>query len=312
MSVCCWRCNGEEANTSESYRHLHPPNGQLANLCRWSNPRIIVLFVIFGVLLIAFITIQFWKKDNATVPPRIMRQRSVAAAAWFGATLGAAFFVFIYYLPIYFQAIKGASAMKSGIMNIPLILGLVIISMIAGGLVTVLGYYTPFVIASSVLLTIGAGMLSTFEPSTSSPKWIGYQALFGMGVGLGMQQTIIAIQAVLPTADVPVGTAIIMFSQTLGGALFVSVAQNVFTNSLLKNVKAIVPDVDPMIVLGAGATTLQKVIPSQYLAGVRQAYNDSITDTFYVGVAMGAVSIVGALALEWKSIKGKKIEMAAA
>lgn len=127
-----------------------------------------------------------------------------------------------------------------------------------------------------------------------------------------MQQTIIAIQAVLPTADVPVGTAIIMFSQTLGGALFVLVAQNVFTNSLLKNVKAIVPDVDPTIVLDAGATTLQKVIPSQYLAGVRQAYNDSITDTFYVGVAMGAVSIVGALALEWKSIKGKKIEVAAA
>lgn len=197
-------------------------------------------------------------------------------------------------------------------MNIPLILGLVIVSMIAGGAVTALGYYTPFVIASSILLSIGAGMLTTFEPTTGSPEWIGYQALFGIGIGLGMQQTIIAIQAVLPTADVPVGTAIIMFAQTLGGALFVSVAQNVFTNSLLKNLKSLVPDLDPAKVLAAGATTLQQAIPPQYLTGVREAYNGAITDTFYVGVALGAASIVGAVCFEWKSIKGKKIEMVAA
>lgn len=197
-------------------------------------------------------------------------------------------------------------------MNIPLILGLVIVSMIAGGAVTALGYYTPFVIASSIVLSIGAGLLTTFEPTTGSPEWIGYQALFGIGIGLGMQQTIIAIQAVLPTADVPVGTAIIMFSQTLGGALFVSVAQNVFTNSLLKNLKSIVPDLSPAEVLSAGATTLAQVIPKEYLAGVREAYNGAITDTFYVGVALGAVSILGAVSFEWKSIKGKKMEMVAA
>lgn len=279
---------------------------------RWSNGRIITLFVVFGVLVVVFVAIQFWKKDNGTVPPRIIKQRSVAAAAWFGATIGASFFTFVYYLPIWFQAIKGVSAMQSGIMNIPLILGLVIVSMVAGGLVTAFGYYTPFTIGASVLASIGAGLLSTFEPSTGSPKWIGYQALYGIGVGCGMQQTIIAIQTVLPTADVPIGTAIIMFSQTLGGALFVSVAQNVFTNSLLSNVKSIVPDLDPMTVLGAGATTLQQTIPAQFLAGVRQAYNSAVIDTFYVGTAMAAVSIIGALALEWKSIKGKKIEMVAA
>lgn len=246
------------------------------------------------------------------MPFRIVRKRSVAAAAWFGATISAAFFVFVYYLPIWFQAIKGASAMESGIMNIPLILGLVIMSMIGGGAVTALGYYTPFVIASTILATIGAGLLSTFEANTGSPKWIGFQALFGIGAGLGMQQTIIAIQSVLPTEDIPVGTAVVMFTQTLGGALFVSVAQNVFTNSLLRNVQTIVPNLDPMVVLAAGATTLQKEIPAQYLAGVREAYNSAITDTFYVGVTTAALSIIGALAMEWKSIKGKKIEAVAA
>jgi MFS family permease len=58
----------------------------------WSDARIIVLFVMFGILSAVFIGIQFWKKDNATVPPRIMKQRTMAAAAWFAACLGASFF----------------------------------------------------------------------------------------------------------------------------------------------------------------------------------------------------------------------------
>ena len=197
-------------------------------------------------------------------------------------------------------------------MNIPSILSLVIFSLIAGGIITFVGYYTPFVIASSVLMTVGAGLLSTFTPSTGSAEWIGYQVLYGAGIGLGMQQTLIAVQAVLPGPDIPVGTATVMFSQTLGGALFISVAQNVFTNRLLHNVRAIVPDLDPQAVMSAGATTLQQVIPAQYLSGVRLAYNDSLTETFYVGVAMAGVSFFGAVLFEWKSVKGKKIEMAAA
>lgn len=69
----------------------------------WGEGRIIALFVLFGVLLIAFIAIQFWKQDNATVPPRVLKQRSVASGALFSVTLGAAFFIFVYYLPIWFQ-----------------------------------------------------------------------------------------------------------------------------------------------------------------------------------------------------------------
>lgn len=60
-------------------------------------------------------------------------------------------------------------------MNLPAILGLVIVSMLAGGLVTYFGYYTPFMLLSSVLMAIGAGLLSTFETTTGHAAWIGYQ-----------------------------------------------------------------------------------------------------------------------------------------
>ena len=202
--------------------------------------------------------------------------------------------------------------MKSGIMNLPAILGLVLVSILSGGAVTVLGYYTPFMFASSILMAIGAGLLSTFEVETQHPKWIGYQFLFGAGVGFGMQQTLVAIQTVLPQDDIAIGTAIIMFSQTLGGALFISVGQNVFTNQLIKNLRTVVPDLNPGLVLMTGATELKNAVPRQFLPGVLRAYNLTLTDTFYVSVATASLSIVGVCFIEWKSMKGKKIEMAAA
>lgn len=278
----------------------------------WKSGRIIALLVISGLLAIGFLAVQWWKQDEATVPPRVFLNRNVWGSAWFGAMLGAAFFVLVYYLPIWFQAIKGVSATKSGIMNLPAILGLVIVSIVCGGAVTAIGYYTPFMLASSVLMAIGAGLLSTFETDTNSPRWIGYQFIFGAGVGAGMQQTLVAVQTALPAEDIPIGTATMMFAQTLGGALFISVGQNVFTNQLIKHLNTVVPDLDVSIVLRTGATELKNAIPAEFLGGVLSAYNLALTNTFYVSVATASLSIVGAAFVQWKSMKGKDIQMAAA
>lgn len=86
----------------------------------WNSWRIILLFVLFGVFIIAFIGIQIWKQDQATVPPRIIKQRSIWSAAYYAFALGSFFFLLVYYLPIWFQAVKGASAVRSGIMSLPL------------------------------------------------------------------------------------------------------------------------------------------------------------------------------------------------
>ncbi|CAE7178017.1 MFS 1 multi-domain protein [Pyrenophora teres f. teres] len=278
----------------------------------WGSARIVVLLVLFVLLVCAFLAIQWWKQEDATVPPRVFLNRNVWGSAWFGAMLGAAFFLIVYYLPIWFQAVKGASATKSGIMNLPAILGLVIISMLAGGAVTTLGYYTPFMLISSVLMAIGAGLLSTLKVDSGSPMWIGYQFIFGAGVGFGMQQTLVAVQTVLPVDDIPIGTAIMMFCQTLGGALFISVGQNVFTNQLIKNLSSVVPELNAQLVLSVGATELKHVIDPKFLPGVLTAYNTTLTQTFYVSVACGAMSIAGAAFVEWKSMKGKQIQMHAA
>lgn len=103
-----------------------------------------------------------------------------------------------YYLPIWFQAIKGASAVKSGVMNIPLLLSLMIGTLLAGMLISkIVGYAAPFMITCSLIMTIGTGLLSTFDMNTGPAKWVGYQVLYRFGLGLGMQHGAAAIQAVI-------------------------------------------------------------------------------------------------------------------
>lgn len=90
-----------------------------------------------------------------------------------------------------------------------MILGLVIVSIFAGISITLVGYYTPFMILSSIFMAVGVGLLSTFKVGTGHSMWIGYQAIYGFGVGFGMQQPLIAAQTVCSLEDIPTATAIV-------------------------------------------------------------------------------------------------------
>ncbi len=151
-------------------------------------------------------------------------------------------------------------------------------------------------------------MLTTWKPDVSSGVWIGYQILFGLGVGFGLQQPLIAVQTVLGIDDVPIGTSVIAFMQTLGGALFVSVGNSVFNNKLIEELTKRLPSVNPQDVISVGSTNLQKVLPADILPQVILSYNNALTTSFIVATALAAVSIFGAAFIEWKSVKGKKIE----
>jgi hypothetical protein len=178
--------------------------------------------------------------------------------------------------------------------------------MVAGIGVSIQGLYAPWMIASSAVMAIGFGLITTFKPDTHKSMWIGYQALSGIGVGLGMQQPLMAIQTVLDIKDVPTGTSVVIFLQTLGGALFVSVAQNVFTNKLKDGLAEYAPALDPAIILRTGATSIQSTTPKQFLQGVTLAYNNALVRAFIVSTALASFSMIGSALIEWKSVKGEK------
>lgn len=273
----------------------------------WSEWRVIVLLVFFSVLIVGFLVVQIITHNTtATVPSRIILQRSVAFGCFYTFCVGACMLTVVYFLPLWFQAIKNATAIKSGLMVLPLILSLVCGSIICGALVQRIGYYTPFMYFGSVMMCVGAGLLTTLTTTTSHPKWIGYQVILGLGIGSSFQQANLAVQTVLPHRDVPTGSAMIFFFQTFGGAVFVSVGQNVFLDKLIARVAATVPrsSFNPAIIASTGATELRHIVPPQALPVVLQAYNWAIVNgPMVVSVILACLTVLGAVGMEWKNLK---------
>ncbi|KAA8645304.1 MFS-type gliotoxin efflux transporter gliA [Aspergillus tanneri] len=271
----------------------------------WNNARIIILFVLSGLLLLAFIGIQVWQKDRAMVPRSVAKQRTVWASCVFSFFLFGSLLIITYYLPIWFQAIKGDSASDSGVHILPLLLGSVILSLIAGGMVAAVGYYTWACLLATVLASVGSGLMSTFTPDSRIGHWIGYQAIYGAGIGFGLQQPLISIQTVLPENQVAEGTAVVIFIQTFGGAIFLAVGQNIFSSRLIANVRASNIPINADSLLSQGATSMDSLVPPEYLPELRIAYNDAIIHVFYAAVATAGLSIIGSALLPWYSVKGK-------
>jgi hypothetical protein len=273
----------------------------------WNNSRIIGLFVGAGLLLILFAYSQYRLGDQATIPLRLIKQRTVIAACAFTFFFGAGVFDIMYYLPLYLQSVKGSSPTRSGIQILPLMLSTVLSSILVGGLVTLVGYYSPFLIGGAALMSIGIGLITTFDVGTPFGKWFGYQIIAGFGTGVGFQVPIVAVQTVLSMEDIPQGSVMVMFSQSLGGALFIAVAQSVFSNGLVKGITKYAPDLDPQLLIHTGATQIRSVLAqsgqeSQLKAAIK-AYVYGLKDAYRVASAVAVVAFVAACFFEWRSVK---------
>ncbi|KAF4632700.1 hypothetical protein G7Y89_g5426 [Cudoniella acicularis] len=270
----------------------------------WSAPKIIGLLVTFAVLFVVFVVVEVFTPEIAMAPTRVVLNRSIAGSLIFMLLLSGGMMCVIYYLTIWFQVVKGDLAMHAGVSTIPLLLSLIIMGIVAAIFTQKIGYYVPAMLLSPVICSIGSGLLSTLSPSSYHGYWIGYQVLYGLGIGCGFQISTLTPQNVLPRTDVPLGMALMFFMQQLGGSIFLSVGQNIFSSKLVDSLSGIA-GLDAEAIVNTGATDLRRIVPSSEISAVVDAYNYSLTRIFLLTAALSACMILGALAVEWKSIKGK-------
>jgi hypothetical protein len=111
----------------------------------WKDSKVWGCFLGFGLIISIFIAIQIRKGERATIPPAMLKQRSILATALTLVFISMGMYTHIFYLPFYFQAVKGSSAEQSGVRVIPYLVSNAVLSLITGGLTTAFGYYTPFI-----------------------------------------------------------------------------------------------------------------------------------------------------------------------
>ena len=157
------------------------------SLYSWNSPAIISLLGGFVALITIWIYSQHLLGERATIPLRILSQRTVIFSSLFGFFATSAFMIPIFYIPLYFQAVKGTSATASAIDTLPFIVGVTATSMGSGFLLAMVGYFMPFMFVGAALLAIGTGLLSTLGVDASIPQWVGYQIIAGIGAGLILQ-----------------------------------------------------------------------------------------------------------------------------
>ncbi|OTB01195.1 hypothetical protein M426DRAFT_64553 [Hypoxylon sp. CI-4A] len=271
----------------------------------WNNPRIIALFVVFGVLFIAFVFIQSTSifSKSRTLPASLLHNRDVWLAAGYAMCLTGGMYVAVPYIPVWFQAIRGYSALSSGVMLIPTIAGYVVSSIIAGGLTSAIGYYNPAMIVGTALSISGAALLTRIDAETSTARIVGYQLLYGFGIGSGFGQPSYIVQTLLPPCDVPVGVTFITLVQNLSASVFVAVGQSIFQSELRSRLQSILPNLDVSSTLDAGASNFLSSIPPENRNQASQAYSTSLILTLYIPLALSCMSIVGALGIRWRSMK---------
>ncbi|KUJ19995.1 major facilitator superfamily transporter [Mollisia scopiformis] len=277
------------------------------NKYAWKSSTIIGLFVGFGLTIILFAAWQWRQQDEASIPPRIIGQRSILSAMAIVFLGMGSVQLISYYLPMYFQVIKGASPVHSGIRFLPTVLANFTSSILTGGLVTKFGHFNPWLFFGTGLTAIGSGIFSTFKVDTGNSMINGIQVLAGFGASCVIQMPLIGLMTLLPAHDLTTATSIVVFFQFLGGAIFLAIAENIFVSRLVSSLHEYTPSLDAQAVVNVGAEGLRKLLSDDgqlgQLAGALLAYDEAITRTFLLGAAGASVAFVASAGMEWKSFK---------
>ncbi|KAL9619498.1 MAG: hypothetical protein Q9160_005861 [Pyrenula sp. 1 TL-2023] len=275
------------------------------NQYAWDSSVVIGLLVGSAATLTVFLAWEYRQGDGAMIPFAMLRSRVVRAAATTQFLRLGSVLIADFYLAIFFQVINDDSPLMSGVHMLPATLGMVFFTLFSGALTQVTGYYLPWVLAGSVLATIGYGLMSTFDVGTSTARWIGYQLIYGVGSGTGQSGPYLAIQNLVPLKQIPTAMSIVIFAQNVGGATWVVVANAIFNNSLRKQLTQHASTVGraPDIIVGSGARSVRDLgLSTSQLFAVLQSYSTSVDHAMYLGIAVSGAVLLCAWGMGWENV----------
>ena len=260
------------------------------------------------------------KTTRATIPIRILSQRTVAISCAFNVLMSMAHNTHIYYLAFYFQAVLGTNAVTSGVRCLAYGIPCSVAIIITGACISSKGHYVPFMWLGTSIFIAGCVLLRTLDINSTTAEWAGYQVLSGLGIGLAEQVPFIAVQVVLPDADMPTACALVVFSRCLGGAVGLSVASNLFSGELLQRLDEVLGEglglgkgqiaVDVSAIQAAGVSDLAGAVPPDALTFVRSAFGHGISKAFIMPIAVAGISLILSFGMQRRWIPDDRVRPA--
>ncbi|KAF7364978.1 Major facilitator transporter-like protein [Mycena venus] len=269
------------------------------NTKAWNDKAVIICFVFAGVLTGVYVVWEIYLGERAMTPTSIFKSRSVWAILVYAFLTRFSLLLFSYYIPIFYQAVRHHSATKSGIDLLPFMLGVVLTVVSSGQIVGKFGRCWPFLVVAPCFLAVGSGLLYTLNTSSSSAKIVGFQILAGIGTGMGMQNSLLAIQVEFRNAPRLLGQATSMgsFAQFLGGTVGLGVAEPVFASELSKYLLRYAPDA-PALIVKESPTAIYTALPKEMIPGVVRSYTEALRIVFVLGVPVAGLALVCAFFIQ--------------
>jgi EmrB/QacA subfamily drug resistance transporter len=263
----------------------------------WGSATVICL-IVFGIVVIGLFALNEWKFARYPVmPPRIFNNTSNIASLGVCFCHGYVFIAGTYYLPLYFQAVIGATPLLSGVYVLPLALSLSFVSGATGVFIKKTGKYLPPIWFGLVFMTLGTGLFIDFGPKADWAKIIIYQIIAGIGVGPNFQAPLIALQSKVHPKDIATATATFGFIRNLSTAISVVIGGVVFSNEMNKKSASLVAALGPQLAgqlsggsAGASVGIVSNLPPGQKEVA-RAAFNSSLRTMWIQYVAFGALGV---------------------
>lgn len=263
----------------------------------WVSAPSAAMVVGAAALLVAAVIVER-RVDDPIVPPRLMRNRTVVLAIVASVAVGVAMFGSGVFFSQYFQISRGYSPTESGLLTLPMVMGLLVASTIFGRLVTRTGRWKPILVAGTGLIVIGLGLLATIDHATSIPLIGVFMSLLGIGVGMTMQNLVLAAQNSISFSDLGAGTSTVTFFRSLGGAAGVSVLGALLASrvgDLIADGLSGIPGAVEATQSG-GSTSLDVTkLPEPVRVVVEQAYGDGTALAFLISAVVGVAAFIAVL-----------------
>lgn len=257
----------------------------------WISPQIGALVAVSAVTFVLFARGQF-RVSEPLVPPRLFRDR-VFVAGYVGQVLMGFVMIGVTIMaPLYLQFVKGAGATNSGLLTIPLTIGMMGSSVHSGRRITKTGRYRMYPIVCMSLTTISLLLLASMNVDTSRVLASAYMFLFGAGLGGSMQVVLVAIQNRVSSNDMGIATSVNSFSRSLGA----TIGSAVFSAVLVARLDTLLPRLAPgqnidVDSLQADPQQLAAMDPA-VRDGIVEAFSQSLSTVFLVGVPFAALALI--------------------